>query len=586
MGINIKTSDQYQGLYELAGDPQNSGLSTGSSGGGYDLAVPDGTSDNTAELQAAINEAATLGKVLELPYGKFNFTDLYLYYDATLNPGYPQGSTKQARLRIRGQGRMYVSNISFNTTTGTILNCTSATGGIHEATPSGGNDFRSEGFIFEGLSIIGTTSGTLVDLQTVNYSVFREVLVVNKSLTGNGVYLGECYIMSFYNFEIVGGTAGFSRQPNLYSSGTGIELNGAGGFISGDFIVGGYNIGTKFSGQHTQIRLGHHEPHHCNIGCVFDGTSIANGVGFNSFWSEGCTYAGLKCINGAPMPSIGTAKIENGVGDWTASRTIAKVGDTLTANGNIYYYTATGTTHSSTAPSGTGTSITDGTATCKYVGALAAETRACIHLADAAIPSEAYRTQLGDLYLIVDSGASALRVTATVNSQEIEVNSLTVAASGLNFSGHGIRTGIYLNDTGQPGVVHVKASQFVGFDTPTDVICNQFSALGSFHQNKKGFTKRVYTTGTAATLPTTNAELIRIIDNTTTITAFEGQYPGTMLIIYMNVAGINITHSSTLVLQGSTNYTSGAGDILTFINTSTSNSLFGNTWTEVSRSVK
>lgn len=562
---------------------------TGSgSGGGYDLDVPTGLTDDTVALQTAINECATLGKILELPYGKFNFTDLYLYYDAVLNPGWPQGDTNQGRLRIKGQGRIFITDTYYNTSVGTVLNCTSATGGIHSDIPSGGSIYRTEGFIFEGLSIIGTTSGTLVDLKSVNNIRFDNVFILNKSLTGNGCYLGDIYITEFYEFEVAGGTAGYAKIPNLFSTGVGLQMDGIGGFASGNFTVSNWEIGLYMTGQHTQIRFGCFEPHHCNIGAVFDGTEITNGVGFDSFWAEGCTYAGIKCINGAPMPSLGTAKIEQGVGDWTASRVITKVGYSLTANGNIYYYLTTGTT-GLTAPSGTGTNITDGTATCKYVGALASETRACIHIEDACTSSELMRAFLGDLYLVVDSGTIAIRATSTVNSQEIQINSLTVAASSLAFSGHGIRTGISLNNTGQPGNIFIDSAQFVGFEVGVnDVKCTQFSQLGYFKENKKCRSNSVYNTGTPLTgsLSTTYGGLIRILDNTYTITAFEGQYPGTVIMLYMTVSGINITHSSTMILQGSVDYTSTAGDVLTFINVSTSNSLFGNTWVEVSRSIK
>jgi hypothetical protein len=242
-------------------------------------------------------------------------------------------------------------------------------------------------------------------------------------------------------------------------------------------------------------------------------------------------------------------------------------------------------TTGATGPTGTGTGIADGTATCKFVGVLASETRACIHQADASTPSEATRSWLGDLYLTVDCGTHAFRHVAVQNSQEIEISSLTVASANGTFVGHTARNGITLSETNQPGVITVHSAQFIGFDS-VDSKCSQFSHLAYFHETKKGKTRNMYNTNTSASLSMTNGDIIRILDSAVTITALESQYSGSRVVLFMVVSGIKIVNSATLQLENGLDYTSTAGDILTFMSSGISNSLFAVTWTEEARSVK
>ena len=77
----------------------------------------------------------------------------------------------------------------------------------------------------------------------------------------------------------------------------------------------------------------------------------------------GCTFARAYESNGTTVTAdytVGSA--------WIASNVTA-VGQFCTNSGNTYQCTAAGTTAASGGPTGTGTSITDGSVTWKYVGA-------------------------------------------------------------------------------------------------------------------------------------------------------------------------------------------------------------------------
>lgn len=544
----------------------------------------DGVTDDTAANQAAINYAATVGSTWKLPTGKSNFTNLYLYYDVSLNPGYPynvSNPTKQGRFKIKGEGRLYLGDTYFNNQSGSILNCTSGTGAVHQLPPVGQDDYAS-GYVFDSFTLSGNTSEILFNLQNINGVVFNNILIQNKSLVGHGLYIGKVNTISFHEVEFLGGTAGWSKRHDLYSSGIGVEINGNGGFVRGDIFVGGFGIGIKWSGVHRQSRMGTIEPHHCGIGMVYDGVDIHSGLGVDVFWAEACTYSAIKCINGAPMPSIGSAHIDNMIPDWTVGRAVI-YGESVTSNGNTYWCSVPGTTDAATPLSGTGIDITDGTAHWRYTGTLSAEPRRGINIQDPAITYNAGTAILGDIGIVVDSGGVGLYHNGPVSAgQEIRIVSLNFVAYGGAFAGHGIRTGIH-NATASR-FLHVDTVKYASFATPDVKVVNMVY-MGDYHEASRGVAKRIAALASAATLNINDLDVIYITAGASAISAISSGVPGGLLTLFFSVGGITLTHNdTTLRLAGKSSHIFEAGDVVTLQNMNFADGTI--TWVEVSRCVK
>ena len=75
-------------------------------------AVGDGVTDCTTSIQSAINVTShSKDKAVLFPGGTFNYTDLYCFYDASLNPGYNNSINRHGKLRLVGSGKMSIFDI-------------------------------------------------------------------------------------------------------------------------------------------------------------------------------------------------------------------------------------------------------------------------------------------------------------------------------------------------------------------------------------------------------------------------------------------------------------------------------------------
>ncbi|MGL4574627.1 MAG: hypothetical protein ACRCV9_07555 [Burkholderiaceae bacterium] len=148
------------------------------------------TDDHTAHIQAAINAASnSMETEIFIPAGKWNYTRLYCYYDATLNPGF--NINRNAEVWINGAGYSPENGGSC----GTVLNCTSATGdgftvspASEDALPYRGRDFRATGISFQG-----ATSGFLVVCRGVPSASFDGCEFVQSNSAGSFLHMTTAY---------------------------------------------------------------------------------------------------------------------------------------------------------------------------------------------------------------------------------------------------------------------------------------------------------------------------------------------------------------------------------------------------------
>lgn len=148
------------------------------------------TDDHTAALQAAINAASnSMEREVFFPAGKWNYTRLYAYYDAVLNPGF--NINRNAEVWLNGAG--YSPENGGNC--GSILNCTSATGdgfvvspASEDALPYRGRDFRATGISFHG-----NTTGFVVVCKGVPSATFDNCEIVQANINGSALDISTAY---------------------------------------------------------------------------------------------------------------------------------------------------------------------------------------------------------------------------------------------------------------------------------------------------------------------------------------------------------------------------------------------------------
>lgn len=89
----------------------------------------DGATDDTDVIQTVINAASNSNKVFVVfSAGEYVFTNLYLHYDLSLNPGFNQVVQQQGRIILKGQGRSTHSSFNNGVLRGTQLTSSSSTG--------------------------------------------------------------------------------------------------------------------------------------------------------------------------------------------------------------------------------------------------------------------------------------------------------------------------------------------------------------------------------------------------------------------------------------------------------------------------
>lgn len=182
----------------------------------------DGSTDDTAAIQAALN-AASLGGVVYFPKGEYVVSTLTHTGPAIRLLGSNAGNASN-----RTFGALYSSTIRFTETTNDAFTFTDA-------------GYFSKNVSFENLGIMANTSGYAIDIQKHGEFRFVDCLIDNRG-AGGGVNLNEVYLISFTDCYI-------TKSDNFRASGSqaiNIDNNGLGGIFNFfTSTVNGYGLGVN-----------------------------------------------------------------------------------------------------------------------------------------------------------------------------------------------------------------------------------------------------------------------------------------------------------------------------------------------------
>lgn len=279
---------------------------------GLRAAILDGTStdDHTAYIQKAINDVSNTGqRVVMLCGGKWNYTRLYGYYDAILNPDF--NIQRDAEFTLWGEG----IDSENGGHCGTILYCTSTTGSGFLVTPAAedtspfrSRDFRAENISFQG-AIAGTAGvdGYILDIYGCPGAVLANCEVINTSPTGNGCRLTSTWFGGASKLRINCGFGNVSTGDAVtfgISPGTNSGLATFTGFNTSGFAIGfhhafgGWQNVAFYDSEIAGTTYGYY--------CEVPGTAATDSLFFyNSYWEGTCTsfiaHAGQNSIRNLYM---------------------------------------------------------------------------------------------------------------------------------------------------------------------------------------------------------------------------------------------------------------------------------------------
>ena len=162
-------------------------------------ATGDGVTDDTASIQNAINFVSNSDfRALWFPAGTYNFTRLYCYYDAILNPDY--NINRNAKITLQGDGtKPEASGIA-----GTILNSTVTTGDclIVSALSEDTAPYRSRDFNMRDITVQGATSGYLMVLGGVISPHLEYVRLYQSNAAGSGLRISTSFFATLEKIQI------------------------------------------------------------------------------------------------------------------------------------------------------------------------------------------------------------------------------------------------------------------------------------------------------------------------------------------------------------------------------------------------
>jgi hypothetical protein len=283
-------------------------------------AILAGTSndDHTAYLQAAYNAASnSMEREVYHPAGKYNFTRLYCYYDAALNPGY--NIDRDGEISLTGDG----TSSENGGACGTILMCTSANGegltvspGAEDAVP-----YRSRDFQAHGISFQGSTTGFLVLARGVPGLHISNCEFIQNNAAGGGLWATTAYFglieKSRFQNRAAGAKTGDAikfgttivaglltlRDLNVSGYGSGLNMYAGGWQLLSieDSELAGSSYGIYVNGEVQVLNL---------FGCYFEGacTSFVTDTAANRIknlnmvgcWAYGAGLTGPAIALNAP----------------------------------------------------------------------------------------------------------------------------------------------------------------------------------------------------------------------------------------------------------------------------------------------
>jgi hypothetical protein len=177
-------------------------------------AVGDNVANDTAAIQAAIDYAAPLGKMVFIPSGTYKITKLTL----------PQ---QAGGIEIVGEARCDANSLSSGNYVGTVLISADTTGDIISA--DGGVSYENRNVKISNLSLRCATSGYAIYLKNcLEQTQLTNLTIFNSNTSGNGIGLESCWVGCLVSNCIITGSA---------TSATGYGIK-----IFNDQLAGGYLI--------------------------------------------------------------------------------------------------------------------------------------------------------------------------------------------------------------------------------------------------------------------------------------------------------------------------------------------------------
>jgi hypothetical protein len=184
-------------------------------------ATGDGVTDDTAAIQATINYAAPLGKIVFAPAGTYVISTLTL-------------PLQHGGIYIVGEAYNSLYNLSINLYRGTNFVSTTTTGNVISC--DGGVFYGNRGIKIENLSIVASTSGNLIHLVGSPDNTQINNVTAYQNGAGGGFYFYNCWSgLSISGCAIEGGL----------TSGTGITL--INNISAGQYYIGNGTQINKFN---------------------------------------------------------------------------------------------------------------------------------------------------------------------------------------------------------------------------------------------------------------------------------------------------------------------------------------------------
>jgi hypothetical protein len=292
-------------------------------------AVGDGVTDDTAAIQAAINYAANNQKLTVIfPAGTYNFTKLYLSYDAVNNPSFPSQDDYRGRIRLQGVGCGSKRNWSDNTPVGTVLRSTDAVGpAIYcNGDPLSEGQNRTDYLQIFDMAIWAINSTWVVQWDRVTQVSGFERVFIGQGGTGGGISWTETWLGFMRDVRIEGAGAATSSY-GLYLTNLATGLSGGlyeiTRVIANDFDVvwqlghptygsGGRThslvlIGCQGGDGNYGMRAGHGIDQLTMIGCHFETNDIALSItrGASSIRVQGSSF-----VNGRIFVQLGDNTVD------------------------------------------------------------------------------------------------------------------------------------------------------------------------------------------------------------------------------------------------------------------------------------
>lgn len=200
---------------------------------GFDAAAT--AAANTAPFQKCINDLSYSGiYTIWIPSGHYQYEQVYLFYDPTLNPGFSQSTTpnRHGKFRLVGDGNLSIADLrTYAPNYGTVLEATGD--GIviaraslgHGTAPYPARHFKAQDITLvankTGQYVVENASCPLIKFDKVSilqrhpgghgvlcksswYTDFHDTLILNgntSGVTGNGVVAGTAVSAGIYTFR-------------------------------------------------------------------------------------------------------------------------------------------------------------------------------------------------------------------------------------------------------------------------------------------------------------------------------------------------------------------------------------------------